>query len=259
MARVMARVMELLEEMRRDEDGVIGHVAYAAPATATTLTTRDGEPTFLRDWALCRLDKAMAGDGRSGMYVDTGYSREGRWQDLKGIETFRRVMERTMTGGCRLEVGKRGAASNITHGTLNPIEFVRRMADGRVTYDLMVLPDAVSAFRSWSLPFAVEGDSGSAVLYGDAVIGIVSGGYGGRRQNQSEDTPDQSEDTSEGQQEVDVALVTPIEWILQSIAEFTGLEPYIWGVESNLPDLSAGRYGRVIENLPLGRGRFSLA
>ena len=112
-------------------------------------------------------------------------------------------------------VAKRGQTTGLRYGITNEIEAVRRTPFGReeplVSLHLLVV-DFVGGH------FAEPGDSGSSVFdCTGRVMGIVDGGDVNTGENSSPD----------------VTFVTPIQWILEDMREFTGCEPEICDGLSN--------------------------
>ncbi|KFG82711.1 hypothetical protein MANI_003830 [Metarhizium anisopliae] len=149
-------------------------------------------------------------------------------------------------------VGKRGRTSGLTFGLVGEIEAILRtpMAaeEAKISWAYLVVAYTTDIERmtgQWA-PFSQPGDSGSCVFdHSGRVVGILDGGqksvevqrFGKHYQGVSSTLPPKDSITSsttkvytdfeklygkEGKGAVDITFVTPIDWILDDIREFTG-------------------------------------
>lgn len=85
---------------------------------------------------LCNLEKTCVRDGYSRACITKGYSSpKDVTYCLNRSETTRQIAELVMSDSERIGLQKRGAASGIMDGSLNPIEYVRRTVDRYIIYD----------------------------------------------------------------------------------------------------------------------------
>ncbi|KAH0598050.1 hypothetical protein MHUMG1_04422 [Metarhizium humberi] len=149
-------------------------------------------------------------------------------------------------------VGKRGRTTRLTFGVVGEIEAILRtpMAaeEAKISWSYLVVAyttDTVAETGQWT-PFSQPGDSGSCVFdHTGRVVGIINGGqesveverFGKHYQGVGSTLPPEDSTTSstpkgytdfeklygrEGKGAVDITFVTPIDWILDDIKEFTG-------------------------------------
>ncbi|KAL1857559.1 hypothetical protein Daus18300_010317 [Diaporthe australafricana] len=146
-------------------------------------------------------------------------------------------------GRRRFDVAKRGFKTGLTFGTMSSIEaVVRRQASlkHQFAWEMLIVP------KDDHRVFSAAGDSGFVVFdMNGAVIGLLNGRtdelshiwrgipgtppklkeYPGGTAGPEEADETMSDDLATWSVGTDVTFATPIQWVLDDIARFTGLEP----------------------------------
>ncbi|KAI1815739.1 hypothetical protein GGS20DRAFT_310622 [Poronia punctata] len=237
------RITKLVRSLEEKKERTIGCLAFHP-----RLECSAEEPGYLKDWGLIRLDSAKFSGPKNEVYVGSE-TPPGRWDHVLNFnEYFRLRLQRneSMEVG-PLPVAKRGAASGLTYGTKSGVEAVVRHAfpDGKTAHawEMLIVGDKGN--------FSTPGDSGSSVfdLKGN-VVGLVVGSTDGKPESTwrgmqlravsdpldlkkhpgEKSDPDTAPITAASELRsldpgVDVTFASPIQWVLDDIRRFTGLEP----------------------------------
>ncbi|KAI0095723.1 hypothetical protein GGR51DRAFT_553863 [Nemania sp. FL0031] len=207
------RVMEHAEKLEEKDTRKIGHLAYHPSLQVSSL-----RPGYLKDWALVELDPdKFADQPENKVFVGCkrGFTTENGFLKLvlpKSPFEFREYRH----------VAKRGATTGLTRGIRSGIEAVIRQPSPSgeyIAWELLIVPE--EKFKR----FSDNGDSGSAVfsLHGE-VIGLVTGSTYAEPEDESDLSNPQSSVRYPGDEWADVTFATPIQWVLEDIEDFTGLQ-----------------------------------
>ncbi|KAI0874956.1 hypothetical protein GGS24DRAFT_516147 [Hypoxylon argillaceum] len=229
------KLIERLKAIGEKKDRIIGHLAYHPKFEVSSR-----QPGYLKDWALVKLDESKFINGpKNSVYKDGNYAAIcTRYSPT--IELFRRgpaeeEMERIPPPGLGWElhqVAKSGMKTGLTTGMVSGTRAVirRPCSDGKTvnTQEIVIVP------HKDHLKFSDGGDSGSIVFsYNGSAIALVVGSTDDEPQTWlRKDLPDDelSDEAEiyprrERRKETDVTFATPIDWVLDDIWDFTGLEP----------------------------------
>ncbi|POS69320.1 hypothetical protein DHEL01_v212286 [Diaporthe helianthi] len=227
-----ARVINLFSKISHKKDRQIGHLAFFPKEELSS-----EQPGYLKDWALIELDtnkfssapdnKVFIGNNKTPLLskelLDNGFLQLQQGRDSEF--------------GKPSMVAKRGFKTGLTFGIMNSIEaVVRRPGNGQdyFTWELLIVP------YDKERVFSAAGDSGSSIfdMYGE-VVGLVNGS----NYNLSEEwrgipkskkypggtvrpeDAEESHDLATWPDGTDVTFASPIQWVLDDIARFTGLKP----------------------------------
>ncbi|TGJ83882.1 hypothetical protein E0Z10_g4893 [Xylaria hypoxylon] len=240
-----AKTIEHLAKLEQKDKRKIGHLAYHSSFEISSL-----RPGYLKDWALIELNpekfvngpenKVFIGNGTKETYMDGEILENGFLNlDLRDEDVLGKY--------CR--VGKRGSATGLTFGTKSGVEAVVRhpSADGKDVYawEMLIVPE-----RKYKR-FSDRGDSGAAIFDSlGRIVGLVTASTDSRPNNDWRGIcepgpsnsrnlksypggytyPEEADETSNDDMAkfpngVDVTFAAPIQWVLEDIRNFTGLEP----------------------------------
>ncbi|KAI1381235.1 hypothetical protein F4677DRAFT_440448 [Hypoxylon crocopeplum] len=255
-------IIECLKGIESKDERRIGRLAFHPNFEISTL-----KPGYLKDWALIELDtkKFLNGLGNKVFMGNCdfaiadpcyGVDRSPSPEELdNGFLTL--TLAEEPEGQSSTWVGKRGAASGLTFGIKSAIEAVVRRpgcgTEDMYAWEMLIVPD-----KWYGTKFSKEGDSGSCVfdIYDGRIIGLVTGSNGAKPVQQEiwrgipaiEGDPSSSRQLKEypgkgispkstGETPVqrlrayeegtDITFVSPIEWVLEDIQDFTGLKPQL--------------------------------
>ncbi|RYP91918.1 hypothetical protein DL770_001978 [Monosporascus sp. CRB-9-2] len=256
-AAFIDKVLKCVSPLAQKDKRKVGHLAFHP---AFQVSAR--KPGYLKDWALVELDlqkylgppenKVFIGDrglAEMGSLVTRAMSSElvKGHLPLSGILPAEYTQAQVFLSGMPPEeymqspivVGKRGARTGLTFGVKNEIEAVIRSPgcglDDQLTWELLIVP--TKGYEK----FSDGGDSGSSVFDLEGrVVGLVTGSTheprfkdGKRKKHPGDDTsPDTAEEvdaTALGTKVdgTDITFVSPIQWVLDDIEDFTGMKPQI--------------------------------
>lgn len=224
-------IIEAIGKISHKMDRQIGHLAFCPK-----MELSPDQPGYLKDWALIELDpnkfskapdnKVFVGDKAmwSGFDWDNGF-----------LQLHRK--DPNLQSNHSISVMKRGPKTGLTFGEVSSIEAVTRRpnANTHITWGLLIVPSRDS------LKFSDKGDSGSSIFdETGAVVGLVNGSSDGRPLDTWRGIPNvktypggavRPEDAEDSltiaawPAGTDITFATPIQWVLEDIARFTGLEP----------------------------------
>lgn len=240
------QVIDLCNNISHKKDRHIGHLAFHPKMELSS-----ERPGYLTDWGLIELDLGKFNSGPDNkVFIGTEPNDIGISEsDLDNgflslhLEPEDGLDSRTFC------VGKRGSRTGLTYGVMSSIEAVVR----RPTYmthhfawEILIVPFGDNDDRVFSKP----GDSGSSIFDASGkVIGLVTGNTveppydekggwkgippttrnpkkypgGAARPEEADETP--SGDLATWYTGTDITFATPIQWVLDDIERFTGLEP----------------------------------
>ncbi|KAI1777147.1 hypothetical protein F4818DRAFT_439508 [Hypoxylon cercidicola] len=232
------RVIDLFSKISRKKDRQIGHLAFHPK-----LELSSERPGYLKDWALIELDlKKFNNNPENKVFIGTEYDNNVLLKRLLNNGFLQLHLERQdLEGSSTFLVGKRGFKTGLTYGEKNSIEaVVRRHADVKeqFAWEMLIVPSRKGRV------FSAKGDSGSSIFdMQGRVIGLVNGsthvtsfdekrGWRGIPKKYPGGTarPEKADETPSGDlvtwpDGTDVTFATPIQWVLEDIERFTGLEP----------------------------------
>ncbi|KAI0553360.1 hypothetical protein F4679DRAFT_580580 [Xylaria curta] len=239
-----AKIIENLAKIKEKNEREIGHLAYHSNLQISSL-----RPGYLKDWALIELnpDKFVNGP-ENKVFI-------GSRPELTHIS--KRILENgflSLVLGDEVEalgrhgiVGKRGSRTGLTFGTKSGIEAVIRhpSADGEDVYawEMLIVPEPKYE------KFSDRGDSGAAIFDSRGrVIGLVTGSTDARPEDDWRGVceygtsnsrkkrypggytyPEDADNTAKDDlaklpNGVDITFAAPIQWVLEDIQDFTGLQ-----------------------------------
>lgn len=225
------RIIDLFSKISHKKYRQIGHLAFCPKMELSS-----EQPGYLKDWALIELDpdkfssppdnKVFVGkaDDWCQDYLDNGF-----------LPLY--LPDRDLGCGKPTFVAKRGFRTGLTFGTMNGVEAVVRRPGNfknHFAWEMLIVPS------SKERKFSKKGDSGSIIFdLNGAVVGLVNGSTADppetwRGITELKKYPGgtvRPEDAEEGPNlatwpdGTDITFATPIRWVLDDIARFTGLEP----------------------------------
>ncbi|RYP55221.1 hypothetical protein DL770_010933 [Monosporascus sp. CRB-9-2] len=251
------KVLKCISQLAQKDKRKVGHLAFHP---AFQVSAR--KPGYLKDWALVELDmEKYLGPPENKVFMGK------RGLDWMTSHLFDTMPTNLVKGHLRLSgilpaeytqaqvflsdmppeehrqppivVGKRGARTGLTFGVKNEIEAVIRWPgcglDDQLTWEMLIVP--TEGYEK----FSDGGDSGSSVFDLEGrVVGLVTGSTnkprfkdGKRKKHPGDDTsPDTAEEvdaTALGTKVdgTDITFVSPIQWVLDDIEDFTGMKPQI--------------------------------
>ncbi|KAI7781146.1 hypothetical protein LA080_015150 [Diaporthe eres] len=227
-----ARVIDLFSKISHKKDRQIGHLAFCPKMELSS-----EQPGYLKDWALIELDPnkfSSAPDNKVFVGNDKAYWSKD-YLDKGFLPLY--LQDRDLGCGNPIRVAKRGSKTGLTFGEMNSIEaVVRRQANFKdhFAWELLIVPSSKERV------FSDKGDSGSSIFdMNGAVVGLVNGSTadppekwrgipelkkypgGTVRPEDAEESPN----LATWHDGTDITFATPIQWVLDDIARFTGLEP----------------------------------
>ncbi|RYO73591.1 hypothetical protein DL764_010555 [Monosporascus ibericus] len=256
-AAFIEKVLEFVSQSAQKDKRKVGQLAFH-PAFQVSAQ----KPGYLRDWALIELDlKKYASSSKNQVFIgDKGLAemkarRFGAMATtlvkgslpLLGVTPAEYTQAQVFLSDTSDEeyiknqnmVGKRGARTGLTFGVKNEIEAVIRSPgcglDGQLTWEMLIVPS-----KDYE-KFSDGGDSGSCVFdFEGRIVGLVTGSThepafkdGKRKKHAGDDaSPDTAEEvdaTALGTKVdgTDITFVSPIQWVLDDIEDFTGMKPQI--------------------------------
>ncbi|RYP70133.1 hypothetical protein DL771_005645 [Monosporascus sp. 5C6A] len=251
------KVLKCVSQLAQIDERKVGHLAFHP---AFQVSAR--KPGYLKDWALVELDlknhtdppenKVFLGDRGFAEMRSHGFSpiskelakRHLPLPDILPAEytqaqIFLSDMPSEEYSEGSIMVGKRGARTGLTFGVKNKIEAVIRSPgcglDDQLAWEILTVP--TEGYEK----FSDGGDSGSSVFdFRGRIVGLVTGSTheprfkdGKRKKHPGDDTsPDTAEEvnaTALGAKfdGTDITFVSPIQWVLDDIEDFTGMKPQI--------------------------------
>lgn len=206
------KIQKLINKMSDKTTRRIGHLAFH-PKLEMAL-----DHQYLKDWALVRLDNEERGHKYNTNRVYIGLGREAqnfgvRESRLENgfLPLHLRQIDPDIDNPIPV-VAKQGATTGLTFGQKSGIEAVIRryaLLPDLTTKEMVIVSD--NKYK----PFSAGGDSGSTIFNSlGAVIGLLTGS-----------TKHPEEAGLSRFQGSDVTFATPIEWVLEDMARFTGLRP----------------------------------
>ncbi|KAI1636250.1 hypothetical protein F4809DRAFT_662702 [Biscogniauxia mediterranea] len=209
-------IIEHIKAVSEKEKRIIGYLAFHP-----SLEVSSQQPGYLRDWALIKLDpKNFIRNPENEIFIDSptsAFLSHGR--DIKFLTLDLKDELEQLSD--YYQVGKGGGQTGLTFGTKSGLEAVVRhpTPDGKAfyTWELLVVPGPGYTI------FSDKGDSGSCVFNGNGcVVGLVT--------SSNDAKPEEKNDTPESEMPAwptgtSVTFVAPIEWVLEDIRDFTGLQP----------------------------------
>ncbi|XXG94083.1 hypothetical protein Hte_000335 [Hypoxylon texense] len=227
-------VVDLFSKIRCKRDRQIGYLAFHPKSELSV-----DRPGYLKDWALVRLDPSkFNGDPDNKVFIGSNvYLKHYLKNGFLPLRLESEDMEYTST----IRVGKRGLTTGLTFGQRSSIEAVVRHhsdAKDQFAWEMLIVPYGPRQV------FSDKGDSGSSIFdMQGRVIGLVNGStdaapydekrgwrgapkrYPGGTAWPGEADETQSSDLPTWPEGTDVTFATPIQWVLEDIQRFTGLEP----------------------------------
>ncbi|KAI1270908.1 hypothetical protein F5Y07DRAFT_393159 [Xylaria sp. FL0933] len=242
-----ARIIKNLEKLKHKDRRVIGHLAYHSSLEISSL-----RPGYLKDWALVELnpDKFVNGPenkvfiGRAAENADSmgiHHILENGFLDLS-------LGDEPEVPQTHFTVGKRGSKTGLTFGIKSGVEAVIRHpsvgSEDVYAWEMLIVPE-----EAYNV-FSARGDSGAAIFDTTGrVVGLVTGSTDAKPEDDWRGTHEAGESTSRSwkgypgghicpekadatskdslakfPKEVDVTFATPIQWVLDDIQDFTGLQ-----------------------------------
>lgn len=227
------RVTDLFSKISHKKDRQIGHLAFCPK-----MALYSERPGYLKDWALIEWEPnkfSSAPDNK----VFVGINKPGYWcqDDLDNGFLPLHLQDRDLGCGKPIRVAKRGFKAGLKFGEINGIAaVVRRPANfkNHLGWELLIVPSSKERV------FSHKGDSGSIIFdRRGAVVGLLTGSTADPPEKWRgipelkkypggtvwPEDAEESPNLATWPDGTDITFATPIQWVLDDIARYTGLEP----------------------------------